>query len=283
MTTRGETVMAIDETQERYYNARAAVPDHRDYFDCWTARSADLRARTDCRLDIPYGDNAGERLDLFAAAAPGGPAAPLLMFIHGGYWQGLDKSMFSFVTESLIEAGIAVAVVGYDLCPAVTIEHIAGEIRRAACFLEHNAADLGFDGGRLYVSGHSAGGHLTAMVMADGGAANPKIRGGAAISGLFDLAPLIKTSINEKLGLDGESARRNSPLYMDPAGDAPLLLAVGGEESAGFHDQSDRLAAAWGDRCRRLVIAGRHHFSVVESLAEADGVLCQAVKAMILN
>ncbi len=120
------------------------------------------------------------------------------------------------------------------------------------------------------------------MVMAGGGAANAKIRGGAAISGLFDLAPLIKTTINGKLGLDALTSRLNSPLYMNPAGDAPLLLAVGADESAGFHDQSDRLADAWGDRCRRLDLADRHHFSVVEALAEGDSALFRAVKAMIL-
>lgn len=271
--------MAIDAEQERLYNARAAVPDYGDYFARWGLRSEGFRKTAGGRLDIPYGISAGQRFDLFPAAS----GAPLLMFIHGGYWQGLDKSMFSFVAEALTGAGIAVAVVGYDLCPAVTIGHIAGEIRRVASFLERNADDLGFDGGRLYVSGHSAGGHLTAMVMAGGGAEIAKIRGGVAISGLFDLAPLIETTMNEKLGLDETSARANSPLYMNPAGDAPLLLAVGADESAGFHDQSDRLADAWGDRCRRLDIAGRHHFSVVESLAEADGVIFQAVRAMILG
>ncbi len=268
--------MTIDDEQERHYNARAAVPDHLKFFDRWTARSAAFRASTDCRLDIPYGTSARQRFDLFPAAAAAG--APLLMFIHGGYWQGLDKSMFSFVAERLTEAGIAVAVVGYDLCPTLRIDDIVAQMHGAVAHLRQNAPDLGFDGERLYVSGHSAGGHLTAMAMTEAG-----LSGGVAISGLFDLAPLIDTTINGKLGLDAASARRNSPLFMTPAGDAPLLLVVGGDESAGFHDQSDRLADAWGDRCRRLDLAGRHHFSVVEGLAEPDSALFLAVKAMILG
>ncbi len=265
--------MAIDEEQERHYNARAAVPDYPDFFARWTARSAAFRESARCRLDIPYGKSARQRFDLFAAAA----GAPLLMFIHGGYWQGLDKPMFSFVAEKLVEAGIAVAVIDYDLCPAVSIDDIVAQMRLAVDALRQNAHRLGFDAQQLYVSGHSAGGHLTAMLMADA-----QISGGVAISGLFDLAPLIDTTINDKLGLDPSSARRNSPLFMTPAGNAPLLLVVGSDESAGFHQQSDRLAAAWGDRCRRLDLADRHHFSVVEALAEGDSALFRAVKAMIL-
>ena len=119
------------------------------------------------------------------------------------------------------------------------------------------------------------------MMMADSAAGDVKIRGGISISGLFDLAPLINTTMNENLGLNAASARANSPLFMPPRGNAPLLRAVGGDESAGFHDQSDRLADAWGDRCRRLDIPGCNHFSVVEGMADADSDLFGAIKAMV--
>ena len=276
-TGTGTMAIEIDETQEKLYNARAETPDYMDFFDRWAARSADLRAACECRLDIPYGTGPRQRLDFFPAI----PGAPLVMFIHGGYWQGLDKSLFSFVAGPLTEAGIAVAVIGYDLCPTVRLDHIVDEMRQAAAYLTRNAADLGFEARRLYVSGHSAGGHLTAMLMTGGGPGDATIRGGVAISGLFDLAPLIATSMNAKLGLDAASARRNSPLFMTPAGDAPLLLAVGGDESAGFHEQSDRLADAWGERCRRLDIPGRHHFSVVEGMADPESALFAAIKGMV--
>mgnify|MGYP002525597333 CR=1 FL=1 len=267
--------MTIDEEQERHYNARAAVPDHGDFFARWEVRSAGFRETARCRLALPYGDSARQEFDLFMPE-DGDGTPPLVMFIHGGYWQGLDKASFSFTAEALVAAGAAVAVVGYDLCPAVTIDQIAGQMRAAVAFLNSNAGDLGFDGERLYVSGHSAGGHLTAMLIADG-----QCSGGISISGLFDLAPLINTSINRKLGLDAASARANSPLFMTPRGDAPLLLAVGGDESAGFCDQSDRLADAWGDRCRRLNIPARHHFSVVEDMADPESALFGAIRSMV--
>ena len=280
--------MAIDEEPERLYNARAAIPDHGDIFARWTARSAAFRESARCRLALPYGMSARQTLDLFAPDDDG-PAPPLLMFIHGGYWQGLDKSLFSFLAEGLVAAGAAVAVVDYDLCPAVRIDDITAQIRRAVAFLWTRAGDLAIDRDRLFVSGHSAGGHLTAMMMATDwpamDVALPKdlIRGGVSISGLFDLAPLIATSMNRNLGLDAAAARANSPLFMTPAGDAPLLLAVGGDESAGFHGQSDRLRDAWGSRCRRLDIPGRHHLSVVEDMTDPKSALFGAVKAMILG
>lgn len=269
--------VSIDDVQERHYNARAAVSDHGDYFARWERRSASFRETARCRLGLSYGDSARQEFDLFMPES-GGDAPPLVMFIHGGYWQGLDKSLFSFTAEALVAAGAAVAVVGYELCPAVRIDDIVDQIRAAVGFLKNNAGDLGFDGERLYISGHSAGGHLTAMVIADGIGS-----GGVSISGLFDLAPLINTSINQKLGLDAASARANSPLFMTPRGDAPLLLVVGGDESTGFHDQSDRLAAAWGARCRRLDILGRNHFSVVEGMADPDSALFNAIKDMVFK
>ena len=278
----------IDAQEERLYNARAAVPDHGDFFARWTARSAAYRETAGGRLSLPYGTSPRQSLDLFTPTG-GGPAPPLLMFIHGGYWQGLDKSLFSYLAEALVAAGAAVAVVGYDLCPAVRIDRIAAQIRAAMAFLWNQAGALSIDRERLFVSGHSAGGHLTAMMMAtDWPAFDPAlpeelIRGGVAISGLFDLAPLIATSMNRNLGLDAAAARANSPLFMTPRGRGPLVLAVGGDESAGFRGQSDRLRDAWGKRCRRLTIAGRHHFSVVEDLADPNSALFEAVTDMMFG
>jgi len=270
----------IDEEQERHYNARAAVPEYGEFFARWGLRSAGFRETASCRLGVSYGDSDRQELDLFMPEGGNG-APPLVVFVHGGYWQGLDRSLFSFTAEALVAAGAAVAVVGYDLCPAVRLDDIAAQIRRALALLWTRAGEFAIDRDRLYISGHSAGGHLTAMMMADSAAGDVNIRGGISISGLFDLVPLINTTMNENLGLNAASARANSPLFMPPRGNAPLLLAVGGDESAGFHDQSDRLADAWGDRCRRLDIPGCNHFSVVEGMADADSDLFGAIKAMV--
>lgn len=278
----------IDEACERDYNVRAAIADHSDYFDRWTRRSEVFRASADARLALAYGDGEQQCLDLFSPP-DSGTAPPLLMFIHGGYWQGLDKSFFSFIAEPLVAAGAAVAVVGYELCPAVRIADITRQIRQATAFLWTQADDLAIDRDRLFVMGHSAGGHLTAMLTAtdwptvDSILPVTLVRGGVSVSGLFDLTPLIHTSMNQNLGLDADAARAVSPVFMTPLGKGPLLLVVGGDESAGFHDQSNRLADAWGDRCRRLDIPDRHHLSVIEDMADADSTLFAAIEGMVFS
>lgn len=279
--------MAIDPALERHYNVRAAIPEHPAIFAAWQARSAAFRRRAGGVLDVAYGPSAAETLDLFPAGRPG---APVHLFIHGGYWQAMDKADSSFVAETLLEAGITVAVANYALCPAVTIDAIVGQARRAVLWLWRHAGDYGGDAGRIQVSGHSAGGHLVGMLMAtdwpglDAGAPRRLVKSGIAVSGLFDLAPLVRTTINDKVGMDAATARRLSPLFLDPAApESPLVLAVGGQESDGFHGQSDAMAAAWGRRgvaVERLTLAGRHHLSAVEALADPTSELVRRAVAL---
>lgn len=267
--------MVLDPTFERHYNVRAAIPEHPAIFAAWKARSEAFRKRAGGVLDIAYGPSAAETLDLFPAGTPG---APVHLFIHGGYWQALDKAESSFIAEAFISAGVTVAVVNYALCPAVTIDAIVEQMRRAALWLWRHAGTYGGDAGGIQISGHSAGGHLVGMLMAtdwpklDAQAPRRLIKSGVAISGLFDLRPLVHTTINDKVGMDTATARRVSPLFLDPAApESPLLLAVGGLESEGFHGQSDALAAAWGKKgvpVERQTLAGRHHLSAVEALAD---------------
>jgi len=267
--------MAIDPVHERHYNVRAAIPEHPAIFAAWKARSEAFRRRAGGVLDVAYGPSAAETLDLFPAGLRG---APVHLFIHGGYWQALDKADSSFVAEALVEAGITVAVVNYALCPTVTLDAIVEQMRRAALWLWRHAGDYGADAGRIQLGGHSAGGHLVGMLMAtdwlalDAAAPRRLIRGGIAVSGLFELAPLVQTTINDKVGMDAATARRLSPLFLDPtAPESPLVLAVGGLESGGFHGQSDAMAAAWREKgvpVERLTLAGRHHLSAVEALAD---------------
>lgn len=271
--------MAIDPTQESHYNVRAAIPEFPEFFADWKARSKAFRKVAGGKHDLRYGPSEAETLDLFPAENPGGP---LHLFIHGGYWQALHKDDHSYVAEALVEEGVSVAVVNYALCPDVTLEDIVAQIRRAALWLHRHAADYGCSGERLQVSGHSAGGHLTGMLMAtrwqeiDSKAPADLVASGVSISGLFDLDPLRHTTINDKVGMDAETARRNSPLFLDPAVQAPMILAVGERESEGFHWQSDSLRDAWGAKgltVERIDLPGCHHLSAVEALADSKSEL----------
>ncbi|WP_316978594.1 alpha/beta hydrolase [Shumkonia mesophila] len=280
--------MVLDPTFERHYNVRAAIPEHPAIFAAWKARSEAFRKRTGGIFDVAYGPSAAETLDLFPAGVRG---APVHLFIHGGYWQALDKADSSFIAEAFVEAGVTVAVVNYALCPAATIEAIVEQMRRALLWLWRHAAEHGGDAQRIQVSGHSAGGHLVGMLMAtdwpglDAKAPRRLIKSGVAISGLFDLGPLVQTTINDKVGMDAATAGRLSPLFLDPAApESPLLLAVGGLESEGFHGQSDTMAAAWrakGVAVERLTLPGRHHLSAVEALADPATDLFRRALALV--
>ncbi|MES9936574.1 MAG: alpha/beta hydrolase [Sedimenticola sp.] len=274
------------EQLQAQYSARAAVPEHPQIFDRWQESSARYRAQARCTLDLAYGSSPREKLDLFL---PERDNAPILLFIHGGYWQAMDKGFFSFLASPLVDHGVAVAIMNYDLCPDVTLDTIARQARGAVAWLWAEGKGHGLDRDRLHVAGHSAGGQLTAMMMATrwnelpGDIPADVITSGLSISGLFELEPLIHTAINEPLGLDLESARRNSPLLMEPATHAPLVLAVGGSESEEFHRQSRALSQAWGARgvpTSMLEVPGLNHFTMVEQLAEPGSLLLD--RAMML-
>jgi arylformamidase len=266
------------------YNLRRAVPAHPAYFARWAAESAQVRARTRCRLGIAYGAGANATLDLFPADAA---AAPLLVFIHGGFWQAMDKSDFSFVAPAYLAAGIAVAVVGYTLAPATDMDGIVAQIRAAVVFLARQGAALGIDPRRIFLAGHSAGGHLTAMAMLTDwsslGLGRDPLRGGCAISGVFDLEPIRLSYLNAVIGLDAITAARNSPLRLlagaaPPAG--PLILAVGGRETDEFRRQQAIFAASYSARFRAPAIIAQpddDHFSIMDRFGERDSPLCGAL------
>src|SRR5215472_9545770 len=254
---------------EREYNLRAAFPDHPQWFARWAKESAEARTRLDARLDLRYGSGPKQTLDLFPAENPRGA----LLFIHGGYWRALDKSDHSFVAPPLVAHGIGVAVINYDLCPNVDIGRIAEECREAAGWLESEGARYGVPAKRLVVSGHSAGGHLAAMLVA--GAGRGTLIGGASISGVFDLEPLVSVSFNVDLRLDASRARALSPIHMRPRAPVPLLLAVGGAETSEFIRQSRLLWERWPE-CRPaghsgpLTIPSRNHFAVLSELGDPE-------------
>jgi arylformamidase len=278
--------MAIDAHLERQYNARAAVPEHVAIQADWLRRSEQVRSTRGCRQDLPYGPGERQKLDFFPA---GGRDGPLHMFLHGGYWQRGDRRANHFVADKLCANGVSVAMVGYDLCPSVSLDDIVAQVRAALVWLWRNATSLGFDARRIQVCGHSAGGHLTAMLMAtrwpELGADLPSdlIHSGIAISGLYELEPLRHTSINDAVAMDAETAARMSPALLQGGGAGPLSAAVGGLESAEFHRQAEMLAERWQARAAAvdvLEVPGANHFTILEALA-GEGVLLERALALL--
>lgn len=282
--------MDINATNERMFNVRAAIPGHMDVFADWQARSAAYRAGCpDAKLGLAYGSGTSETVDIFPARDADGPA-PLAVIIHGGYWQALDKDDISFAASALNDAGIAVAVPNHTLCPEISLAGIVEQIARASLWLWQNGGGLGIDPARMHVIGHSAGGHLAAMMLChDFGNMNkaapqgPLYHSAVAVSGLFDLEDLVETTINRKLGLDRQTARALSPVNCVPAQPVPVLVAVGGAESDGFHDQSGRLAKAWfshGLAVERMTLPGSNHLEAFEALASPGTALARRAIAL---
>jgi arylformamidase len=254
------------------YNNSVAVTDSDRYLADWLRRSETVRACMPDHLDLVYGDVPRTRLDFFATNRT---AAPTLLFFHGGYWQRNAKEGFSFIAEGPLVHGFNVAVAGYTLAPEATMDGIVCEARAALHWLHQHLAALGGDPMRLYVGGWSAGGHLTAMLMDEA-----VVSGGLAISGLFDLEPIRLCYLNEKLVLNAEQARRNSPLLNLPARAAKLIIAYGSDELPELKRQSREFGAAWGARGlpgEIVEVADCHHYAVVEQLAQPDGVLAKAL------
>jgi arylformamidase len=265
---------------EAEYNNRKRVPEYPEFAARWAAASAAYRSKARAELDLPYGSGERQRYDLFLASDA---TAPLAVFIHGGYWQRGDRKDYSFVAEKLNAAGIDVAVPSYSLCPAVSVVDIVGEMRQCLAALWRQT--------RKYpaVTGNSAGGHLTgAMVGTDwskvAGVPADLVRGGVAISGVFDLAPLLGTSINDLAHMDAAAARAASPLlWPPPPKGRTLVAAVGGVESSEFLRQSKAIADAWasaGLETEYLEVPGTNHFSVLDELTKPGSALFMAVAGL---
>lgn len=257
------------------YNNRARVPDHEQHFKRWADSSAVARQGLTSRLDLRYGDEPGETLDVFPAAKPG---SPVLVFVHGGYWRSLDKSDFSFVAPAFVHAGAAVVVVNYALCPAVSMETIALQLSRSLAWVWRQAATFGGDASRIAVVGHSAGGHLAAMMLSCrwrqvGDDLPPNLVPGAmSISGLYDLEPLRHTPfLQSDLQLTPASVKRLSPAFF-PRPRGTLYTVVGLQESEEFLRQNQLIRDQWGPTSVPVceTIPGRNHFDVVLGLVEPD-------------
>ena len=266
---------------EMQYNNRARVPDHARVFERWAEASSLVREQTPGHIDLRYGRGERSTLDVFPATAHGGgQGAPVLVFIHGGYWRSLDKSLHSFVAPSFNADGAMVVVPNYALCPAVKLEHIVLQCAAAVAWAWRHAADYGGDASRLALVGHSAGGHLASMLMccrwkevADDLPAAP-LAGALCISALYDMEPLSRVpSLQADLQLSQASVARLSPAFFDRPKAGKLYAAAGSEESDEFLRQNRLIRDVWGPTAVPVceTVAGKNHFTVLESLVDPAG------------
>ena len=259
-------------------NNRALVPDHGQHLSHWADASAQVRQTHPAGLDLPYGNGSSERLDVFAPRGrPRRGLAPVLVFLHGGYWRSLDKADHSFVAPAFTARGACVVVPNYALCPAVTIPDITVQMVRALAWVHRHIRDWGGDPARIVVAGHSAGGQLAAMMLACEwprvGRDLPAglVQGALSISGLFDLDPLRHTPfLRDSLRLTPAQARRASPAHLPAPAQGRLYAVVGGHESGEFLRQNQLIQQAWGPQRVQVceALPGLNHFSVLSALVQ---------------
>ncbi|MEO8137914.1 MAG: alpha/beta hydrolase [Betaproteobacteria bacterium] len=270
----------------REYNNRVLFPKHPEVMARWAEKSARTRSSMVCYLDRQYGESPGETLDIFPARKGDGTC---LMFIHGGFWRSMDKQDFSFLAPAWVDAGVSIVAVNYDLCPAVSVETIVKQMLRASGWLWQHAEDYGMDQDRLYIGGHSAGGHLAAMMMAalwpiyDKELPRDLFKGGLAISGVYDLRPIVQVDwLNPDIRLDEASALKVSPAFLPPATRAPLVTAVGGLESSEFKRQNALLLARWKSAIAAdIPVPGADHFTILDELCNQGSPLFSGTRKMM--
>ncbi|WP_137892251.1 alpha/beta hydrolase [Ramlibacter sp. 2FC] len=274
---------------DRMYNNRALVPDHAEHLARWARESEAARRTLPCRLDLAYGEGPNETLDLFPAARAD---APVLVFIHGGYWRSLDKADHSFVAPEFTQQGACVVIPNYALCPAVTVPQITLQMVKALAWTWRHVAEHGGDPHRICVVGHSAGGHLAAMLLAcvwkswapDLPAA--LVRRALSISGLHDLAPIRRTPfLQASLHLTPAQVAKASPAKLPAPRQGRLYSVAGGDESAEFLRQCALIREAWGARAVPVceTLPGLDHFSVMQSLVTPGSRLNQLALQLLVD
>ena len=271
------------------YDLRPLWPDVPEVINFRETESARIRDRIHGRLDISYGEREKEKLDVFLPSGGGGRCAALI-YIHGGYWHLSDKNDTTYIAPSFLDENIAFITLNYTLAPEATIGQMVDECRRAVSWIWKNAEYLGIDPDRMYMAGHSAGGHLTAMMLTTGWAEYDNqlpvtpIKGACALSGLYDLEPVRLCHVNDVLGLRSEDVAVSSPLYLDPVSDIPLILAVGGLETDEFRRHQAELFAAWtgkGLAVKEITAPDCHHYTIVGHFGDPGSDLHRAMADLI--
>jgi arylformamidase len=256
-------------------NNSAAVAGSGDIVAGWERLSADMRARHGAHLDLPYGPRDRNRIDFLKVPASN---APTLLFIHGGYWQTRAKEFFTLFAAGPMAHGINVALIGYTLAPDATLEQIVAEVHTGIDYLARRLPEFGADARRLIASGWSAGGHLTAMAMM-----NPLIKGGVAISGIYDLEPIRHSYLNVKLGLDEAMSKRNSPMLLTHAV-KPMALVVGGAELPQLRRQTADFASHRARHGLPVIyeeIPSTNHFTIMDEMASPTGRITTLIRQVM--
>ncbi len=263
------------------YNPRAVAPLFQLLVDRWGADSeATVRSFAN-RLDLAYGPSAAERVDVFPAK---NPKAPVQIFFHGGYWRAMDKATNRFLARGFVPAGVTTVAANYGLCPAVSMDELVRQTRACIAWVWKSAASFGGDPDRIYISGHSAGGHIVCMALATDwpafGAPPDVVKGVCAISGLYDLEPIQRIFVNKELRMTPEQALRNSPLLHMPKSPTPLIMAVGALESDEWRRQTSDYVAAFRSRgwpVEHIVVPGHDHYSILGPFEDPSHALHAAV------
>lgn len=273
----------IDQQLEKNYVIARLRKDLPVLMENWTSRSEDFRNQADAILDRSYGSDLREKIDIF----PGGKSnAPLFVYFHGGYWQRGDKTIYSFIAKPFVENGVDVAIVGYPLCPQVSLTKLVGSVRQSLVFLFDRAKDLNISPDRFNICGNSAGGHLVAMMLATTWPEINKklpadlIKFGAPLSALYELEPLRHTSLNDAIRLNAAEAKSNSPCFIRPVSNASILAAVGGDETIAFFDQMKSFIRRWqseGAEVEQYIEENADHFDMIEILGDSNSGLCRQI------
>lgn len=266
---------------EYQYQPRESVPEFPELSKVRAAQAKRVRETAKSWLNIAYGNSARESLDIYAADKPGGP---VLVYIHGGYWRSGSKEENCNWVPTFTQRGVTVVLVEYDLCPQVTVTDIVRQTRASIAWVAKNILRYSGDPSRIYISGHSAGGHLTALALAydwtSEGLAPDCIKGAVATSGVFDLDMVMKISVQEQVRMTPEIAKLNSPFLNPPKVKCPLVVAVGGAEPKGWQQMSEdyfNYAKQQGIAADYLVVAGANHYTMSEHLLDDRSPLTRAM------
>ncbi len=253
------------------YNNRLHVTDYAGYFERWERLSRKTEKEHYVLKGILFGNHLKESLDIFPSEKPD---SKTMIFIHGGYWHLLDKTMFHFMATAFLKRGVTTVFLNYPLAPENSMSQIVFSCRYAIRWLHENIKRFNGSPEQMHVMGHSAGGHLASMLLVDEDL--KYLRSIITLSGLFNLEPLMLSNLNSVLGMDRETAKRNSPVYLEPCYVCPLLLATGTDETDEFKNQSTDMYESWKNKhsCLTLLpVNGKNHYSILDAVTETGSSL----------